>query len=501
MNDICKRVLLFLTIYLLTFAILILNIDLRSQLSYDNKQEASLNDYLHRKSNIQDDKDERPVLTAYLEKVDQTEWEIKPLPSRKNARKSLLKKVEFTVLNSCKKLTSQWPVDDYRDEDPFLPWIHDVFPSADGKVIHFIAENKRRCHTGQKTIELRNLSAHMQPQVSLFQHVPLKRVNNTRYRLASHEDADDDALQTRFICRFKPTMQETLSTFYVDYEYATYRKRRGLLFKKDNQDYNNVWNAQLMFSCPVPDDLQEIVRSGESVIDDYATLFVDLVPVRTPPRYNLDDEFLAPKYNVPNTFDADAHFGKNHILPLVQDSGRWENIPICKPSKSENNHTLIAFTWTANSYKTRKQKTVPDGERRLTEWITFHLLVGFDHVYVYDNTKAFDTNSSLQNVIDKFPSNKVTRIDWPAKVCNNNPNNVDDRGERSSQYAAEASCLLRFGAHAKWMTTLDIDEYLVPINTQKFKNMKDVLNEVEKDGVKIYSFKSFRTRPILQRFE
>jgi hypothetical protein len=28
--------------------------------------------------------------------------------------------------------------------DPFLPWIHDVFPSADGKRIEFIAQNMRR---------------------------------------------------------------------------------------------------------------------------------------------------------------------------------------------------------------------------------------------------------------------------------------------------------------------------------------------------------------------
>ena len=264
MNDMkCKRVLLFLTIYMLTFTLLIIKVDLRSQLMYGNKQEESLYDYLHRsktESNVMEyNKDNRPILTAYLEKVDQTEWDVKLLPLRKNAKAYLLKKVEYSGLNSCERLASQWPVDDYRDEDPFLPWIHDVFPSSDGKVIHFIAENKRRCHTGKKTEALRNLTAHMQPQVSLFQHVPLKRIDNIRYRLASHEDADDDAMQTRFICRFKPSMQETLSTFQVDYEYATHCKRLGsrkIMFKEDNTDYNNIWNAQLMFNCPVPHDLQ-----------------------------------------------------------------------------------------------------------------------------------------------------------------------------------------------------------------------------------------------------
>ena len=256
-NDsmLCKRVIFFLSIYCLTFLLIILKIDLKSLITYDNKQKASLNDYLY--SNEQESgsiedmlysfrkqhNDSPAVLTAYLEKVDQDEWEINPLPMRKNAKSNLLKEIEYKGLNSCSRLTSQWPVDDYPDDDPFLPWIHDVFPSADGSVINFIAENKRRCHAGQKSEELRNLSVHMQPQVSLFQHVPIKRVNDTRYRLASHEDADVDGMQTRFICGFKPTMEETTSTFQVDYECATYRKlfhRERVMFNKKNNHHNNV---------------------------------------------------------------------------------------------------------------------------------------------------------------------------------------------------------------------------------------------------------------------
>ena len=31
-------------------------------------------------------------------------------------------------------------------------------------------------------------------------------------------------------------------------------------------------------------------------------------------------------------FDADKEWGSEHVLPRVEDSGRWANIPICKPS-------------------------------------------------------------------------------------------------------------------------------------------------------------------------
>ena len=62
-----------------------------------------------------------PTLTAYIESVDQEEWKVKPLPIRKNAKASKLKKVTYPQLFSCANLPSQWPVDNYPEEDPFLP--------------------------------------------------------------------------------------------------------------------------------------------------------------------------------------------------------------------------------------------------------------------------------------------------------------------------------------------------------------------------------------------
>ena len=77
------------------------------------------------------------------------------------------------------------------DGDPFfpLPWMHDAFPSDDGKLITFIAQNRRRCHTGKDYEELKK---HVSPQVSLFQHIPIKRIKASdneeiRHKLTSHE--------------------------------------------------------------------------------------------------------------------------------------------------------------------------------------------------------------------------------------------------------------------------------------------------------------------------
>ena len=112
------------------------------------------------------------ILTAFLEVTDRSAWSSKPLPVR-NVTAEDLGKVQYPKLSSCSKLSEQWPVDEFPNDDPFLPWIHDVFPTDDGRFIQFVAQNRRRCHTGTTEEEERILN-HNAPQIALFQHVPLK---------------------------------------------------------------------------------------------------------------------------------------------------------------------------------------------------------------------------------------------------------------------------------------------------------------------------------------
>jgi len=163
---------------------------------------------------------------------------------------------------------------------------------------------------------------------------------------------------------------------------------------------------------------------------------------------------------------------------------------------------LIACVWTSASFFTRGQRRhITDNADRLREWMEFHLLSGFDHIFVYDNTAAQSDleGESLRPVVDLFPG-RVTRIDWPCKVCNNRPGTGDNKGERNSQYAAESSCRLRFGAHTEWIGSFDIDEYMTPMGN--FEGMKEVLHHLEKEeGVKVLSFKSKRAWPRLDFLE
>ncbi|MGH3055329.1 MAG: glycosyltransferase family 92 protein, partial [Gaiellaceae bacterium] len=342
-------------------------------------------------------------------------------------------------------------------------------------------------------------------------------------------------IETRFICRFQPYGVETLSYHEVNYDYHTWRKRYSSTFTYEGFDNHMIWTSQLIFHCPVPTELQTLVASGMSVRNDYATLYLDIIPIRTPPRYGSPTVFLPPRFEMTHraTFDPIKEWGENHVLPDIESSGRWENLPICKPPlmqkyhkvhegndssisvnevvskqsieawNAENDerrgskkpHKLVACTWASTTFKTRGNRAgIGDGSQRLKEWIAFHLLAGFDHVYVYDNYGAFhEGTGSLKPVTDLFSSSKVTHIDWPAAICNNNPNNVNNKGERSSQYAAESSCRMRFGPHTDWMAFFDTDEYLIPMG--QHTSFRSVLDELDEKGIRIFDFRSQRAKP------
>jgi hypothetical protein len=477
------------------------------------------------------------VLTAYLEPLNLDEWKIQPLPNRSMAQSSLLQKVTYPAVHSCTTLPKHFPVDNTPAEhDPFLPWIHDVFPSADGTYMQIVAQNRRRCNTGKNDD---HIMEQRQPQVALLQHVPIQRIHNmtdddhfnnsssstismnhheTRYRLTDYYAADPDGITTRFICRFKPSMEETLSEYYFDYDWIAFRKRYRQTIIKDDGNLKSIHTSQLIFKCPIPLSLQEKVRTGETVVNDWATLFFDIIPIRTPPRYGSPIQYLQPQYeefspmDPKERFNATAIYGTNHVLPRIEDSGRWENIPICLPSLMQYEqqqlsslpvsitapipkiHRLVSCLWVSAGYTTRGERfAVNDGQRRLLEWMTYNQQIGFDHFYIYDNSGAFSNETTVQPVVDLFPG-AVTYIQWPSAVCNNRPNNVDSPGERSSQYAAESSCRLRFGPHVEWIGQFDIDEYLVPMG-DRHHNALTILDQLEQEDKRIVSFGSWRAWP------
>jgi len=448
----------------------------------------------------------------------------------------------------------QFPViDDYPDGDAYLPWIHDVFPSpGNNSNIIILAQNRRRCHTGKNN---EHVMKQMEPQIALFQPISLREkdeaqssnIKLNRNKVKGQKEAktyfisnDEDATirETRFQCRFKlyqktkhqsessphPNLKRlhqalTFSQYPFNYEYITWRKVMAGMYETKGKGMAQFWLSSLEFHCPIPPQIRTMIHERNN---DDLHLYLDVATIRTPPRGI--EEWSIKEVGEDKMFDVYQAWGEHLPMEKLEDTTRWENIHIpistfqkkveyertdndkdkvnhdhdhdnTKIQPNKKPHRLVACTWSSATHNRRGDAvTLRDGKERLKEWIAFKLIVGFDHVVVYDNSAANSNSTDLKDVTDLFDSKSVTHVDWPCKLCNNNRPAHDDPGERSSQYAAEASCRARFGPGTDWMAFIDPDEYLVPMG--KFDSWKPFLDEVDaKEGRKILKFRSTRARP------
>jgi len=81
----------------------------------------------------------------------------------------------------------------------------------------------------------------------------------------------------------------------------------------------------------------------------------------------------------------------------------------------------------------------------LEEWLAFHLALGVDHFFIYDNGST-DTSAVL---LERYINHGlVTRIDWPIG---------------GGQLPAYNHALRMFGSTSAWLAFYDPDEFLVPL--------------------------------------
>lgn len=105
----------------------------------------------------------------------------------------------------------------------------------------------------------------------------------------------------------------------------------------------------------------------------------------------------------------------------------------------------------------------------LKEWIEFHLLVGFEHFYLFNNLSADDYLSVLQPYID---NGIVDLIEWPYESTNVQEWN-------GIQCNAYMEAVKRSKGIAKWVAFLDTDEFIFPVEQD---NLADLLVDYEQYG-------------------
>ena len=80
----------------------------------------------------------------------------------------------------------------------------------------------------------------------------------------------------------------------------------------------------------------------------------------------------------------------------------------------------------------------------LDEWIRFHLTVGFEHLYLYDNDSSDDCESIIRPFVKR---RQVTLRNWPGI------------GQQRNVFQ---NCLDTYRRSARWIAFIDDDEFLYP---------------------------------------
>ena len=124
----------------------------------------------------------------------------------------------------------------------------------------------------------------------------------------------------------------------------------------------------------------------------------------------------------------------------------------------------------------------------MKEWLNFHLIVGYDHFYLYNNLSDDNYQKVLAPYIKK---GLVTLIDWPIE---------------HAQMQAYNDCISKFKNEANWIAFQDLDEFAIPL---KYGDTKLWLKEYEKFPCVLGFFKNFTsggkineddTLPITEQF-
>jgi hypothetical protein len=96
----------------------------------------------------------------------------------------------------------------------------------------------------------------------------------------------------------------------------------------------------------------------------------------------------------------------------------------------------------------------------LQEWIEWHRLMGVEHFFLYDDSSDDAESSRLMTHYEK--EGVVTRVPWVVE-------------NYWRQMTALNACLQRFAQMTKWMTAIDVDEFLF-VNTVDATNVGTLLD-------------------------
>ncbi|GAB5359561.1 hypothetical protein AAMO2058_000554200 [Amorphochlora amoebiformis] len=293
-----------------------------------------------------------------------------------------------------------------------MPMLQDVFASPDGKKVHFLAYNQCACYEHDR-------------------------------ESAPEWCEGDSEMPLYYRCDFYDNHGRSLNRSICS------TTRQGL-------------DTEVYFECHIPwPEVQALARNE----GNYTSLLVTVSGVGT-------------RWSAVHNRSCDGA-----KLESSATSG-WGLLPVCsstlgnggqlvKIGETNKKHFLsICLFITSDPYVNEQHRwIVGESVRRLVEWIEFHRLVGFDHFYVFDNSKR--ANGGILSILEAYiKDNIATYHHWPHQRCTQAPIDV-----WMHQIGAENSCARRYAYSSQWIADIDDDEFLVP-NPELFQTVGDVVRNL-----------------------
>lgn len=102
----------------------------------------------------------------------------------------------------------------------------------------------------------------------------------------------------------------------------------------------------------------------------------------------------------------------------------------------------------------------------MKEWIDYHLKVGVEHFFLYNNNSADNYMEILKPYIGK---NIVELIIWPSDVTENECHHY----AFEVQTGAYIDGIVRAKENTKWLALIDLDEFIVPVVSKTINEVLD----------------------------
>ncbi len=175
--------------------------------------------------------------------------------------------------------------------------------------------------------------------------------------------------------------------------------------------------------------------------------------------------------------------------------GLWEEL---SPKDIERFRTEAPGDWKIAWLKKRRYRyriaiqTIARWEERyLKEWIEYHLALGVERIFIYDNNDREGLDSFLQSVLPLNSYSRVEVIPWREPMD-------------FQQLSALRDCVERHRGEIEWLLPIDVDEFLV-----LEKPMSDFLSQFASASAVYLSWESFNAnglvryedRPVMERFK